>query len=109
MLPQSAHKQAGEHIAFPIVSMTLTDFPSLLLNLLPHGTVHDWFVEILENNPIFTIILYTLLVFVEFGVCLFQYTSRNNSGRWATTEMWSCQLGPYFKLRCLTVIGKDIT
>ena len=58
------HQQTGKHIAFSIVSAALPYFPSLLLDLFPHGTVNDRLMHILENDPVFTIILNPLFVLV---------------------------------------------
>ena len=58
------HQQTGKHIAFPIVGTALAYLPSLLLDLLPHGAVNDWLMHILENDPVFTVILNPLFVLV---------------------------------------------
>ena len=66
----STYQQAGKHIAFPIARAALADFAPFLLNLLPHGTIYDRFVDVLENDPVLTIILNPLFVLVGFGVGL---------------------------------------
>ena len=64
------HQQAGKHIAFPIARAALADFSPFLLNLLPHGSIYDRFVDVFENDPVLTVILNALFVLVGFGVGL---------------------------------------
>ena len=64
------HQQTGKHIAFPIVGTALAYLPSLLLDLLPHGAVNDRLMHILENDPVFTVILDPLFVLIGFGIGL---------------------------------------
>ena len=65
----SAHQEAGEHIAFPIVCPALTYLTTLLLHLLPNTPVNDRLMHIFEHNPVFTVVVNALFVFVGFGVC----------------------------------------
>lgn len=65
-----AYQEAGEHIAFPVVGSALADFPPLLLDLFPYGTINDRLMHILENDPVFTVILDPLFVLVGFGIGL---------------------------------------
>ena len=55
---------------FSIICAALADLSSFLLNLLPHGTVYDRFVDIFENDPVFTGIYYPFFIFVRFRVGL---------------------------------------
>ena len=66
----STYQKTGKHIALPIVSTALAYFPSLLLNLFPHGAINDRLMHILENDPVFTVILDPLFVLVGFGIGL---------------------------------------
>ena len=62
------HQQTGKHIAFPIVGTALAYLPSLLLDLLPHGAVNDRLMHILENDPVFTVILDPLFVLIGLAI-----------------------------------------
>jgi len=66
----SAHQEAGKHIAFPFIGAALADFPPLLLDLLPYGTINNRLMHILENGPVFKVILDSLFVLVGFGIGL---------------------------------------
>ena len=63
-------QQTGKHILFALVGAALADFAPLLLHLLKYGSFDDRLVDILEDDPILTVILQPLFVFVGFGVGL---------------------------------------
>lgn len=66
----STDQKAGEHIVLAFVGATLADFAPLLLHLLKDGTLYDRLVDVLEDDPILTVILQPLFVLVVFGVGL---------------------------------------
>ena len=59
-----ADQKAGEHIAFPLMGAALADLAALLLDLLKDRPLNDRFVDTLEDDPVFTVILQPLFVFV---------------------------------------------
>ena len=63
-------QQTGEHVVLAFVGAALADFSPLLLHLLKYGPFNDWLVDILEDDPILTVILQSLFVLVGFGVGL---------------------------------------
>ena len=63
-------QQAGEHIVLAFVGAALADFSPLLLYLLKYGPFDDRLVDVLEDDPIFTVILQPLFVLVGFRIGL---------------------------------------
>ena len=63
------YQNTAEHIAVSFFGFPFTDFSTLLLNLLPNGTLNNRLVNIFEDDHIFRIILDTLFVFIGFGIC----------------------------------------
>ena len=66
----STDQQTGEHIVLAFVSTALVDFAPLLLHLLKYRSFDDRLVDILEDDPVLTVILQPLFVLVGFGVGL---------------------------------------
>ena len=66
----STDQQTGEHIVFAFVGAALADFAPLLLHLLKYRSFDNRFVDVLEDDPILTVILQPLFVLAGFGVGL---------------------------------------
>ena len=66
----STDQKAGEHVVFAFVGAALADFAPLLLHLFKYGPFDDRLVDILEDDPILTVILQPLFVLIGFGVGL---------------------------------------
>ena len=66
----STDQKAGEHIVPAIVGTALADFAPLLLHLFKDRSLNNRLVDVLEDNPILTVILQPLFVLVGFGVGL---------------------------------------
>lgn len=66
----STDQKAGEHVVLTFVGAALADFAPLLLHLLKNRPFDDRLVDILEDDPILTVILQPLFVLVGFGVGL---------------------------------------
>ena len=66
----STDQKAGEHVVLAFVGAALADFSPLLLHLLKYGPFDDRLVDVLEDDPILTVILQPLFVLVGFGVGL---------------------------------------
>lgn len=63
-------QKPGEHIALAFVGAALANFAPLLLHLFKNRPFDNRLVNILEDDPILTVILQPLFVFVGFGVGL---------------------------------------
>ena len=66
----STDQKAGEHVVLAFVGAALADFSPLLLHLLKYGPFDNRLVDVLEDDPILTVILQPLFVLVGFGVGL---------------------------------------
>lgn len=66
----STDQQTGEHIVLIFVGTALADFAPLLLRLLEYRSFDDRLVDILEDDPVLTVILQPFFVLVGFGVGL---------------------------------------
>ena len=66
----STDQKAGKHIVLAFVGAALADFSPLLLHLLKYGPLDDRLVDVLEDDPIFTVILQPLFVLVGFRIGL---------------------------------------
>ena len=65
-----AYQQTAKHIPFSIFGFPSADLSALFLNLFPDGTVNNWLMYILENDPVFTVIGNSLLVLIRLGIGL---------------------------------------
>ena len=63
-----ADKHPGEHTNFAVICFAFAELSTLFLHLLPHGTVNDRRMHILEHYPIFTVIVYPLFELIGLGV-----------------------------------------
>ena len=63
-------QQTREHVVLAFVGATLADFSPLLLHLLKYGPLDNRLVDVLEDDPIFTLILQPLFVLVGFRIGL---------------------------------------
>ena len=63
-------QQTGEHVVLAFVGAALANFSPLLLYLLKYGPFDDRLVNVLEDDPIFTVILQPLFVLVGFRIGL---------------------------------------
>lgn len=63
-------QESGEHIVFTLIGAAFADFAPFLLHLFKDSTFNDRLMDVLEDYPIFTVILQTLLVLVRLGVGL---------------------------------------
>ena len=64
------NQETRKHIFLSIVGTPSASRSSFLLHLLPHGTINDRFVYVLENDPILTVIINPFLVLIRFRVSL---------------------------------------
>ena len=64
------NQKTRKHIFLSIIGTPPTPRSSFLLYLLPHGTINDRFVYVLENDPILTVIINPFLVLIRFRVGL---------------------------------------
>ena len=64
------NQKTRKHIFLSIARPPSAPCSSFLLHLLPHGTINDRFVYVLENDPILTVIINPFLVLIRFRVGL---------------------------------------
>ena len=64
----SADNQSRKHIDFSAVSLFLPGLASLFLYCLPHRTLYNRLMNVLENSDVFRGVFYSLLELVRFGI-----------------------------------------